>query len=257
MSTENSLILGDELCSGTETTSALKIFAAGVIRLHERNANFIFATHFHEVTHMKEIIGLEHLNMSHMSVIYNREKDQLIYERKLKVGPGRHEYGLEVCKALSLPQDFMDLAHSLNPRPNLLSQHSSHYNAAKLKGGCEVCGDVIGNDIHHLQHQQHASEDGFIKHFHKNHKANLINICKSCHILKFTNQIKNIAYSATCPQATRILTWLKYLDNKENNSYDDAEEDGRHVHLDTYAVREKKFPLDLNYGQKVAKILIH
>ena len=182
MSTENSLILGDELCSGTETTSALKIFAAGIIRLHERNANFIFATHFHEVTHMKEIIGLEHLNMSHMSVIYNREKDQLIYERKLKVGPGRHEYGLEVCKALSLPQDFMDLAHSLNPRPNLLSQHSSHYNAAKLKGGCEVCGDVIGNDIHHLQHQQHASEDGFIKHFHKNHKANLINICKSCHI---------------------------------------------------------------------------
>ena len=181
MSDTNSLILGDELCSGTETTSALKIFGAGIIQLHERDASFIFATHFHEVTQMKPVMELKHLNMVHMSVIYNREKDQLIYERKLKMGPGRHEYGLEVCKALSLPQAFMDLAHSLNPRENLLSQQSSHYNAAKLKGGCELCGNTIGDDIHHLQHQQHASEDGFITHFHKNHKANLINICKKCH----------------------------------------------------------------------------
>jgi len=182
MSNENSLILGDELCSGTETTSALKIFSAGVIKLHERNASFIFATHFHEVTHMKPVMDLKHLNMTHMSVIYNREKDQLIYERKLKDGPGNHEYGLEVCKALSLPQDFMDLAHSLNPRESLLSKQSSHYNARKLKGDCELCGTAMGKDIHHLQHQQFASEDGFIEHFHKNHKANLINICKSCHI---------------------------------------------------------------------------
>ena len=181
MSDTHSLILGDELCSGTETTSALKIFGAGIIQLHEREASFIFATHFHEVTRMKAVMDLEHLNMVHMSVIYNREKDQLIYERKLKMGPGRHEYGLEVCKALSLPQAFMDLAGSLNPRENLLSQHSSHYNAAKLKGECEICRNAIGDDIHHLQHQQHASEDGFITHFHKNHKANLINICKICH----------------------------------------------------------------------------
>jgi len=181
MSNENSLILGDELCSGTETTSALKIFSAGIIKLHERNASFIFATHFHEVTHMKPVMDLEHLNMTHMSVIYNREKDQLIYERKLKEGPGNHEYGLEVCKALSLPQDFMNLAHSLNPRVGILSKQSSHYNARKLKGECELCGTAMGEDIHHLQHQQYASKEGFIEHFHKNHKANLINICKSCH----------------------------------------------------------------------------
>ena len=58
MADENSLILGDELCSGTETTSALKIFGAGTIQLHERKSSFIFATHFHEITKMKPVMAL-------------------------------------------------------------------------------------------------------------------------------------------------------------------------------------------------------
>ena len=49
-STADSLVLGDELCSGTETTSATSIFMAGVIKLHEVKSSFIFATHFHEIT---------------------------------------------------------------------------------------------------------------------------------------------------------------------------------------------------------------
>ena len=57
-----------------------------------------------------------------MTVFYDREKDILVYERKLQTGPGQHEYGLEVCKALSLPQEFMSLAHSLNPRESDFSR---------------------------------------------------------------------------------------------------------------------------------------
>ena len=38
---KNSLVLGDELCSGTETTSALCIFTAGVMMLHQKNTSFI------------------------------------------------------------------------------------------------------------------------------------------------------------------------------------------------------------------------
>ena len=44
--TENSLVLGDELCSGTETTSATSIFMAGVIQLHNRESSFIFCHTF-------------------------------------------------------------------------------------------------------------------------------------------------------------------------------------------------------------------
>jgi dsDNA-specific endonuclease/ATPase MutS2 len=46
---ENSLILGDELCSGTENTSAISIFVAGIQRLHSIQSSFIFATHLHEI----------------------------------------------------------------------------------------------------------------------------------------------------------------------------------------------------------------
>ena len=44
-----------------------------------------------------------------------------------------------------------------------------------------MCGDKLGDDIHHLKHQRTATKDKFIEHFHKNHKANLINLCKDCH----------------------------------------------------------------------------
>jgi DNA mismatch repair protein MutS len=39
-SNENSLILGDELCSGTENDSALSIFPAGLDHLHKKKKHF-------------------------------------------------------------------------------------------------------------------------------------------------------------------------------------------------------------------------
>ena len=39
----------------------------------------------------------------------------------------------------------------------------------------------MGTEIHHLAEQQTANSDGFIDSFHKNHKANLISICETCH----------------------------------------------------------------------------
>jgi DNA mismatch repair protein MutS len=49
-----SLIIGDELCAGTETASATSIVAAGIQRLADQNANFLFATHLHE---LQEIVN--------------------------------------------------------------------------------------------------------------------------------------------------------------------------------------------------------
>ena len=79
LSNKNSLILGDELCSGTETTSAICIFSSGIIKLQERMSSFIFATHFHEVCKIKEVTSLQNVVMKHMKVIYNKEKDRLEY----------------------------------------------------------------------------------------------------------------------------------------------------------------------------------
>jgi DNA mismatch repair protein MutS len=187
MANSNSLILGDELCSGTEQGSANSIFTTGLEFLDKLNSSYIFATHFHEITQWTEIKDIEKLKLMHMSVLYDKETKKLIYDRKLKEGPGHTMYGLEVCKALKLPDEFLERAHQIrvkyNPESgNTTSMAPSHYNSKKIRGICEMCKSNIGEDVHHLQHQKKVNgKNNYINSFHKNHSANLINVCKNCH----------------------------------------------------------------------------
>lgn len=189
---ENSLILGDELCSGTETESALSIFTSGLIDLHEKKSSFIFASHFHEIADFQEVKELHHLHCKHMAVRYDRETDALVYDRKIIDGPGNKKYGLEVCKSLHLPDAFIERANQILNKYFPLEQgdlsHSTgnKYNAKKIRGNCELCKSALGDEIHHLHPQKLADTKGFIEKqdgsvIHKNHLANLINICNTCH----------------------------------------------------------------------------
>jgi len=186
---QNSLILGDELCSGTEIESALSIFTAGLMTLYDKEATFLFATHFHEILEYDEVKEMEKsgdLGVKHMAVHYDRELDSLVYDRKLTHGPGNRLYGLEVCKSLYLEEDFLDQAYQIrnkyhpDSRTNLTGQKAK-YNARKIRGQCEICQQTMGEEVHHLSPQRDANKDGFIGHFHKNHPANLANICEKCH----------------------------------------------------------------------------
>jgi len=186
---QHSLILGDELCSGTETQSALSIFVAGLMKLHEQKSSFLFATHFHEIVDYEEIKAMERLALKHMAVHYDRELDCLVYDRLLKDGPGDNMYGLEVCKSLHLPTEFLDKAFEIRnkyfpEKAGTLEQKTSHYNAKKVRSLCELCQKALSTEIHHLEMQQNADEDGFIKGtaIHKNHKANLMALCEECHL---------------------------------------------------------------------------
>ena len=186
MADKNSLILGDELCSGTETESALSIFVAGLMELHEKESTFIFATHFHEIIKYDEVKNLNRLQLNHMEVYYDRERDCLVYDRKLKEGSGTKTYGLEVCKSLYLSDVFLEKAYSLRNKyfpetKGELSQSKTIYNSDKIKGICEYCKENISEEVHHLEPQKKADENGYIDSFHKNHKANLLLVCEKCH----------------------------------------------------------------------------
>jgi len=187
---ENSLILGDELCSGTEIQSAISIFVAGIQKLDKCRSSFIFATHLHEIVDYDEISTLDRVKLKHMSVVYDKERDTLVYDRKLKDGPGNNMYGLEVCKSLSLPQDFLDAAYEIRMKyhpegESILSLKTSRYNSKKIVGVCEKCGKSPGTEVHHLQHQKDSNNEGIISTtdsiFHKNNLANLMTLCESCH----------------------------------------------------------------------------
>lgn len=191
LANKNSMVLGDELCSGTESISAVSIFVSGVQKLASISCSFIFATHLHEIINYDEITSLHNVSMKHMSVIYNKENDCLVYDRKLKDGPGNNMYGLEVCKSLNLPQDFLDNAHNIRMKyhpelSSILEHKSSHYNAKHIIGGiCENCKINVAVDVHHLIFQNEADTNGTINKkgltFSKNIKANLMNLCEKCH----------------------------------------------------------------------------
>ena len=176
----NSLILGDELCSGTEIDSALSIFISGLEIMNQRESSFIFATHFHQIQHYEEIKRMR-ISLQHLKVQYNRETNALVYDRKLADGAGESIYGLEVCKSLDMPEPFIRRAYEIRNQDCVLNLQLSRYNKSKIKGLCEFCKKKIGTEIHHLHYQKDANENDYIDHFHKNHSANLASICESCH----------------------------------------------------------------------------
>jgi DNA mismatch repair protein MutS len=187
---ENSLILGDELCSGTEIMSAISIFVAGITKLSQNKSSYIFATHLHEIIDYDEITCIPSLKLKHMSVLYDKERDLLIYDRKLKDGAGNNMYGLEVCKSLHLPTDFLDLAYEIRMKYNpetgsMLLLKQSHFNSKKIMGICEKCGIYMSKEVHHLTHQSTADKNGLIDingyKVHKNSIANLMSLCEKCH----------------------------------------------------------------------------
>lgn len=183
----NSIVLGDELCSGTENNSAISIFVAGLNHLYKQKTKFIFATHFHEIANFEEITSKNRLMLKHLEVIYDQEKDKLVYNRKLQDGPGESMYGLEVCKSLKLPSMFLREAHEIRNKycktsSSMLEYKQSRYNAKKLRGMCERCKKNFSTEVHHINHQKDANKDGFIGHFHKNHVANLAALCEECHL---------------------------------------------------------------------------
>ena len=200
----NTLVLGDELCSGTEMDSAISIFVAGLQHLYRAGASFIFATHLHEIAGYSEIREMApRLRLAHMRVFYDKSRDTLVYDRKLQDGAGESMYGLEVCKSLHLPDDFLENANMIRvkyrgvstktPTASILDDATpSRYNAAKLRRLCELCEKARGTEVHHLQHQESADADNFIGHIHKNHPANLASVCEDCHREIHTTGVEHV-----------------------------------------------------------------
>lgn len=182
----NSLVLGDELCSGTENISAQSIFASTIITLSKKASSFIFATHLHGLNNMDCIRELENVNSYHLKVIFNKDTGELIYDRKIQDGNGPTIYGLEVCKAMDLDSEFVELADTirrdlLNMDTHILEVNKSKYNANIIVDLCEICSEKA-EDTHHIKFQCTANNDNIIQgHITKNIESNLVPLCKKCH----------------------------------------------------------------------------
>ena len=187
-----SLILGDEICHGTETFSAISIVGASIVSLLKSRAKFVFATHLHQLTSLEELVD-PRLRLMHLKMHYDQERDLLIYDRTLEEGPGEPIYGLEVARAMKLDPLTLTVAEKIRRRilgipHELVSSKTSRYSSQVTMGACELCGQP-SSETHHIKFQGDANEHGIIDYHHKNHPANLLPICERCHQQIHQNQI--------------------------------------------------------------------
>lgn len=183
----HTLVIGDELCAGTETASATSIVAAGVKTLADRGAHFFFATHLHELATIPEIADHAAIRAYHLTVRPSpTQHGALIYDRLLREGTGSPMYGLEVCRGLDMDSEF--LAAAFDFRKRLFSEdgaapHASRYNAAVVVSACAVCGAREGLESHHIIPQAAAAATGgrISPGKSKHVESNLAVLCGACH----------------------------------------------------------------------------
>jgi len=188
-----SLVLGDELCSGTESVSATSLVASGIIWLHRKNTSFIFATHYHELNNIPQIKELKNLKVFHLKVHYDSVKDILVYDRNLEPGPGNTYYGLEVAKAMNILSEYLELANTI--RKEILHEKlkTSSYNSSLNIECCENCKNTIHStlEVHHIVQQKEANENGFLPNgLHKHNLRNLVVLCSTCHDLYHAGKLE-------------------------------------------------------------------
>ena len=186
--TVRSLVLGDEISHGTETLSGVAIVASAIIKLAQLRSLFLFATHLHQLSTMREITTLDNVVDLHLSVEYDEQKDTLLFNRVLQAGSGSSIYGLEFAKSLHMDDDFLQTANKIRKRlandfdelELLVKKKKSKYNKELYVTKCVICG-AVAEDVHHISERSLADKSGFIGHFHQDNKHNLVPLCKEHH----------------------------------------------------------------------------
>jgi DNA mismatch repair protein MutS len=182
-----SLIIGDEICSSTESISAIAIVSAFIITSSQKQSSFIFASHLNEIQDIEPIKKLENVATFHMSVQYDEISHILTYDRKIKRGRCSSLYGLEVCKSLDMPSEFLLLANTirqsqLDMHASIVASKTSRYSSEVYMDVCGICKTNKAIETHHKQEQKLADQHGFIGTMHKNNPENLLPLCETCHL---------------------------------------------------------------------------
>jgi len=108
--TERSLIILDEIGRGTSTFDGLAI-AWAVVEYIARNikACTLFATHYHELTRLADMIPI----VKNFYVEAKRYKNQIIFLHRVKPGSSDESYGVDVARLAGLPKSVIQRAKEI------------------------------------------------------------------------------------------------------------------------------------------------
>ncbi len=108
--TPASLVLLDEIGRGTATFDGLSI-AWAVVEFLQKNirARTLFATHYHELTELADILpGVKNI---HVSV--KETPNEIIFLRRVEPGSADKSYGIEVARLAGLPRSVIERAREV------------------------------------------------------------------------------------------------------------------------------------------------
>jgi DNA mismatch repair protein MutS len=108
--TQRSLVILDEIGRGTATFDGLAIAWAVMEHLHEKNrARALFATHFHELTHLAT-----HLRrIVNLTIRVADWKGDVVFLHEIIKGAADRSYGIQVAKLAGLPAAVVARAQTL------------------------------------------------------------------------------------------------------------------------------------------------
>jgi DNA mismatch repair protein MutS len=183
---KKSIVISDELCKGTEDTSATSIVASTASWMLENDITFICATHLHKLGTIECLVEHPKLVIKHLKSEYNNSLNKIIFSRKLEDGQGSSMYGIEIASHMlnfsKITTHAMKIRNDIIGRSNsIVSKKKSRYNAKVYVNECANCKSSKNVDVHHIKEQQEFKNKIIIDTTRMNDKSNLTMLCKSCH----------------------------------------------------------------------------
>ena len=237
----NTMVIGDEVCRGTEDISGRAIVASALVSLSKCLSTFIFSSHLHDIPNIEEIKKLDNLRIFYLRAEYDQDNNCIIFDRKMIPGSGPPVYGLLIAKYLIKNPNFIKQAETIKMR--LLGEEkidipvkSNPYNKDLVTNKCQLCGykpqTTIHKELerHHIHFQMNCLTDGKIKdkpYLHKNRLSNLVVLCRPCHVKVHKNEITIKGYLDTT--IGPMLDYHTDINKKIS------------VHLDKIEILDKKY----------------
>ena len=107
---EASLVLLDEIGRGTSTYDGVSIAWAVTEHLHEVvGAKTIFATHYHELTQLGELLPA----VRNLNVAVRESGEDIVFLRRLEEGGADRSYGIQVARLAGMPAAIVERAKEL------------------------------------------------------------------------------------------------------------------------------------------------
>ncbi len=109
--TDRSFIIMDEIGRGTSTYDGLSIAWAVLeylLDVRRAGAKVLFATHYHEITALKDSYGVINYNAA-----VKEWNDSIVFLRKVVQGSASKSYGIEVARMAGIPEEVIERAKDI------------------------------------------------------------------------------------------------------------------------------------------------